>query len=278
MQNIQILNKIDDVPLAAEAFLGQDPIRNNIALGTLVRLRSQPGWSGGTIILAQDDSSITAYAHCIAPYPLVLAQSRPEILTLMAQELRQIGLKLPGLHGSKEAVEGFLQGWPALRDRIKKREAQGLYRLDQVIHPPATGAAFGLASSDEVPTLIAWHKAFAEETGDLALAEPELQRLVEARIQSSDLFVLRREGALLSMASATRTSGSGRALSFIYTPPDSRGRGYAGELTALASEHILRSGFTFCCLFTQLSNPTSNRIYQAVGYRWVDEYTLLTLA
>ena len=61
----------------------------------------------------------------------------------------------------------------------------------------------------------------------------------------------------------------------MYTPPPARGRGYASALVAEASQLQLDAGRRFCFLFTDLANPTSNHIYQAIGYepvRDVDEY------
>jgi len=64
----------------------------------------------------------------------------------------------------------------------------------------------------------------------------------------------------------------------VYTPPEFRGRGYASALVAALSQAMLDAGYHFCTLFTDLANPTSNHIYQAIGYQPVcdtDEYDYL---
>jgi predicted GNAT family acetyltransferase len=53
----------------------------------------------------------------------------------------------------------------------------------------------------------------------------------------------------------------------VYTPPEHRRRGYATALVADLSRHALRTGAERCMLFTDLANPTSNRIYARIGYR-----------
>lgn len=61
----------------------------------------------------------------------------------------------------------------------------------------------------------------------------------------------------------------------MYTPPERRGRGYASNNVAAASQAQLDSGLRFLFLYTDLSNPTSNRIYRDIGYQPVcdvDEY------
>jgi hypothetical protein len=55
----------------------------------------------------------------------------------------------------------------------------------------------------------------------------------------------------------------------VYTPPELRGRGYASALTAHVSAEQLAAGRSFCFLYTDLANPTSNRIYVALGYERV---------
>ena len=60
-------------------------------------------------------------------------------------------------------------------------------------------------------------------------------------------------------------------VSAVYTPPELRGRGYASACVAGASARALAAGADTCVLYTDRSNPTSNRIYQRIGYRPVDD-------
>jgi predicted GNAT family acetyltransferase len=57
----------------------------------------------------------------------------------------------------------------------------------------------------------------------------------------------------------------------VYTPPRFRGHGYASALTATVSQAMLDEGRRFCFLYTDLANPTSNKIYQAIGYKPVTD-------
>jgi predicted GNAT family acetyltransferase len=76
------------------------------------------------------------------------------------------------------------------------------------------------------------------------------------------------------LAGAARPTVNGIAIGPVYTPPQFRGKGYASSLVAKLSQHLLDQGRTFCTLFTDLANPTSNRIYQNIGYRPVCDYTV----
>ena len=76
----------------------------------------------------------------------------------------------------------------------------------------------------------------------------------------------------MSMAARARPMTHGVVVNAVYTPPEMRGRGYASACVGHLSQHLLDSGYQFCCLFTDLSNPTSNNIYQRLGYHPVCDY------
>jgi predicted GNAT family acetyltransferase len=61
----------------------------------------------------------------------------------------------------------------------------------------------------------------------------------------------------------------------VYTPPECRGKGYGSAVTAAASQWALDAGAENVLLFTDLANPTSNSIYQRIGYRPVYDSTEL---
>jgi predicted GNAT family acetyltransferase len=83
------------------------------------------------------------------------------------------------------------------------------------------------------------------------------------------------DGEPVSLAGYGGPTPNGIRIGPVYTPPAYRGRGYASALTAELTSLLLSSGRRFCFLFTDLANPTSNRIYERIGYEPVtdiDEY------
>ena len=57
----------------------------------------------------------------------------------------------------------------------------------------------------------------------------------------------------------------------VYTPPELRGHGYASAVVAALSQRLLDAGHQYCALYTDLANPTSNSIYQKIGYTPVSD-------
>ena len=69
------------------------------------------------------------------------------------------------------------------------------------------------------------------------------------------------------MALKIRPTPHGISVGGVYTPPEQRRHGYASSCVAALSQQLLDAGCEFCSLFTDLGNPTSNDIYQQIGYR-----------
>ena len=67
----------------------------------------------------------------------------------------------------------------------------------------------------------------------------------------------------VSMAGRTRTVAGMVRVAPVYTPPELRGRGYAGAATAAVSQAALDAGVREVVLYTDLANPTSNALYTA---------------
>jgi predicted GNAT family acetyltransferase len=94
-------------------------------------------------------------------------------------------------------------------------------------------------------------------------------------------YVWEDAGEVVAFAGVAGPTPRGIRIGPVYTPPDRRGRGYASNLVAEVSRRQLASGRNFCFLFTDLANPTSNHIYQTIGYVPVvdvDQYSFPTQA
>jgi len=78
----------------------------------------------------------------------------------------------------------------------------------------------------------------------------------------------------VSLAGRNRTAGGQARIGPVYTPPDLRGRGFGGAATAAITQAALDDGAEGVVLFTDLANPTSNTLYQRLGYRPISDWTV----
>jgi predicted GNAT family acetyltransferase len=63
----------------------------------------------------------------------------------------------------------------------------------------------------------------------------------------------------------------------VYTPPELRGRGYAGAVTAAVGRAARDAGAAQVLLFADLANPTSTALYRRLGYRPVTDHVDIAL-
>ena len=124
--------------------------------------------------------------------------------------------------------------------------------------------------------LIAFCRAVApeiESPGD------EAERILARHVAKTMLYFWQdKMGKNVAMAGRVRETPNGASISLVYTPPELRGRGYASRLVAQLSQSLLDGGKSLCNLFTDLSNPTSNHIYQKIGYRPVANTVVYRIA
>lgn len=180
-------------------------------------------------------------------------------------------VEMNGLIADKEWGNVFLDLFHEREFKSRLIMAQGIYRCDRVSMPasrPELG--FRIAEEADVPVVSRWTGEFHDE----AVPEDPVQdweALARDKIRKGVIFLLERNGRPVSMAAWSRDIGTSCAVNLVYTPKDSRRRGYASLVTAKLTEHLLKSGKRETNLFTDLKNPTSNKIYQEIGYEWVCE-------
>jgi hypothetical protein len=113
-----------------------------------------------------------------------------------------------------------------------------------------------------------WNAAFCREAGVPTAATPERLR---GLVQAGEMFLWKIPQPV-SMAVAVQPTPNGIRVSGVYTPPGHRRKGYATALVAALSQRLLDSGRKFCFLFADLANPTSNGIYERIGYEPVCDF------
>ena len=124
------------------------------------------------------------------------------------------------------------------------------------------------ATADDRELLIAWTEAFTEEALHGSPAPGgDAERVVDGRLADENSgFVLWEDDEPVSVAGWGGPTPNGIRVGPVYTPPEQRRKGYASAVTAALSAEQLAAGKRFCFLYTDLANPTSNKIYMDIGY------------
>jgi uncharacterized protein len=128
-----------------------------------------------------------------------------------------------------------------------------------------------LATEADLQVLTDWREAFtAEAVPHEASSREEVESYTRQRFAAArervGTFIWEVDGQPVSMASYGGPTPNSLRIGAVYTPPEYRRRGYASACTAATCDFILSSGRSFATLYTDLANPTSNHIYQAIGF------------
>ena len=150
------------------------------------------------------------------------------------------------------------------------------FRLGALTPPdPMPGGYARVADDGDRELLVDWSAAFARETG---AGDPgRAERAVDDRLSHRGFMLWESAGEPVALAGLTReVAGVVRVLD-VYTPPTHRRRGYGGAITVAVSRAALAAGASAVVLFTDLANPTSNALYQRLGYRPIGDRVVLDL-
>ncbi len=244
---------------------------NHLILGLCAELMHNPetfGPEAPLLFTVEEAGAIVFAALQTPPNKLVLSHTRHTgAIEALAEELSHVERPLPGVIGPRSVAEPFGRYWAARSGgRVEQGMPQRIYQLTAV-HPPAPPPGhLRLATEADRPLLEEWFSAFRAEVYPGA-APSDSQRTVTRWLTSPDRqLYLWEVDAPVAMAGVAGPTPHGIRISAVYTPPAFRRRGYASALVAAISQVQLSAGKRCCFLYADLNNPTSNHVYQAVGF------------
>jgi uncharacterized protein len=264
----------------AEPLLLADEARHNLILGIAGTIRDAPArYPLRSMWLVRDNGEAVVAALRTPPYNLVLARPRSsQALAKLAEAVA--GEELPGVVGTEPEVHAFAELWSersGVPSRVNMR--QGVYALEHVELQPAVPGSARVATAADHGRVLQWWIAFGDEVlHEGGPGREDAEKNVEHKLSSptAGIFLWQHDGEPVSLAGWGGPTPNGIRIGPVYTPPELRGRGYATALTAELSQRLLdgrlfEGGRRFCFLYTDLANPTSNAIYERIGYCRVAE-------
>jgi predicted GNAT family acetyltransferase len=183
--------------------------------------------------------------------------------------------QLPDLIGVSGPVDTVDPAVAAMPDRQQlQRTGIRLFRLDELASPQDVTGEPRPASADDRELLVDWYGAFNREAHAMLRRPAEF---VDRALATGRAWLWWDGGRPVSLAARRPPEAGSARIGPVYTPADCRGQGYASAVTAAATRDILDLG-AIPVLFTDLANPTSNKIYQLLGYYPVEDRVQITFA
>lgn len=264
---------------AAGRFLRSRPAENTVLLSVLEILRARGGAASGDAAplfgwWQPDDGNVRGAFLVTPPYPVLLSPAPLESLEPLARVLASAGRPLAGVNAEPAAAEGFAAAWQQHTGATAETSMrQRLLRLGELVPPaPAPRGRPRAAHAADRDLLVAWLSAFALEAD---VGGRNHEATVDDRLSYGGLTLWEVDGQPVSLAGLTRQVAGMARVGPVYTPPQSRRHGYGAGVTAAVTRRALQAGAREVLLFTDLANPTSNALYQRLGYRPVQDMLVL---
>ena len=262
-----LTDDIDDFLPVAGAFLRSRPALHTMPLTTLTKVPTG-------LLLGRLEEAGAVRAICYrrpSSDRLTLTSVSPARADALAAHLAGLGRTFGGVTAEHDTATAFAAAWqrhtgaaavPGVRVR--------LYRLGTLTSPGPLPAGRGrLLGEPDRAQIIRWCADFATAVGETPAATWADSRYADKHFT----FWETTDGTPVSIAGATSMIGGMIRVDPVYTPAHLRGRGYAGAVTVEVSRAALAAGATDVVLFTNPANPTSNALYQRIGYVPIADFT-----
>lgn len=173
-------------------------------------------------------------------------------------------IKLAGAIGEKKLIEDYSKIYTSQYSIDKTLIG---HRLERLLPIKLDEDKIENCHDSDLEFVAEWLESFGEECnlphrpqGD------ELINLAQQRIKRGSMYKWVVNEKPVSICGEIVSNDYLSKISLVYTPPEFRNNGYAISCVWALSKLILERGQKTICLFTDKSNPTSNKIYSQIGY------------
>ena len=262
---------------ACEAWLCEREVENNLILGLAREVAEQvtvPALKPYFASVRVDGALGGAAFRTISGKVGITRIEHPGAQQALAADAREVEPETTAVIGPEPSAREMAERLAALRGRTAVcYQRQRIHELRTVVVPEAlaAGNCRPAALGDET-TLTPWIAEMLRTMSD----PREPAGVTRERIRTGQLFVWETDRPV-SMAAWMGKTRNGARIALVYTPPERRGRGYATACVTALTQYLLDRGNRYCCLYTDLANPTSNAIYARIGYRPVSDAAVYSL-
>jgi RimJ/RimL family protein N-acetyltransferase len=273
---------IGDFLAHAGDFLRSRPALHTMALTVTEKLRrlgpARDGTPAPIFGYLGQAGEVQAAFYRLPPRGLSVTSLTPEQAEILVAQLTSFGHSLPSVSAEHHTAAAFAEAWRQQTGVESTLRAQlRLHRLSVLAPPEPTPVGRGrLAGERDHEHIIGWCREFAADVGEVVTinaASWPSTRFAEKRYT----FWVTPDGTPVSMAGVTPMVAGQVRVDPVYTPADLRGHGYAAAVTVEVSRAALAAGATDVVLFTDAANPTSNALYQRIGYVPIADWTAFDL-
>lgn len=251
----------------------REPVLNNVLTTQAEAVRDgRRSYDNALWITVLDNGGdVVGAAMHTPPYNLFVCPMPVDAAQQIAEAIAMTRARPAGVSGDTATAREFVRAWQdAVGASARPGMAARIYRLDAVVPPPPVAGWLRVAERVDHDLLVDWINAFLREAvpGE---AHDDVAGVMDGVLADQGGYLWEVDGRPVCYAAARLPAAGVSRIGPVYTPPAHRRRGYAGACVAEVSQRTLDAGAKLCALYTDLSNPTSNGVYQRLGYQPVGD-------
>ena len=261
----------------AGPFLAEGALENNVILGLVRGLKAQP--QADALLLTVDRGNRPCLAAVMTPpFKLLLSAGDADAIPSLVAGVIEAGVPVTGMLGLDDMAAAFADAWRAASGATATpATGMTLYATREAMVPdgvPGTLRAATDADADWVAdAYVAFYDEIEAEEHERRAARPT----AAAMLRRGLIYLWQDDDAPVSMVCFRPVTGDGARIAPVWTPPALRGRRYASAAVGRLTDELLHAGTTWCALFADVANPTSNNIYRRLGYNEACGYRVYDL-
>jgi len=263
-----LYSDVDEFKADVYEILLEDEVYNNLPIGIINGKReTAANWMLSTV--TGNSGVIVLIAICTPPFNLLLSKPKGvDDIGAAADQLiagfKNIDFTPPGILAESSLAQVFASKYRGI-NKSRLKSTLVVMKLDKLVEYHMAPGFFRMLTEDDLSFTPSWEHAFCIDC-DLPLYTPEEN---EARIRSrlgKNTHFIWEDGQPVAQAACGRETPNSAVISWVYTPPEFRGNGYATSVVAEVTKSIFGKGKQYCCLFADAANPVSRNIYRKLGF------------
>ena len=273
--DVRFHSGVDDFGDVALPLYEGDPVRYTVEVSLL--RGDMSSFRDVVFLSVSDGGDVIGVAMRTPPLPLLCSGIPIHAMGPVVSALRET--PVPAVRGVRDVAEAFAAAWTSVTgEHATLTTEERLYRLDTLVAPVVAGSARP-TTEDDLAVVGPWIDEFhVVEFGEESNVEAAAEMVRRAQAAGNQFLLWEHDGVPVSVGGVRRPSCAMSRIGPVFTPTELRGNGFGSAVTAACAQWAGARGATEVLLFTDLANPTSNRIYQRIGFRPVTDFARIDFA
>jgi len=225
-----------------------------------------------------DDDVYLLFCKMTATHGLVLfaagKEKHVEAVHTLADYLADDGFLVGEIRGSNELCVHFIEQYTKrVEGAFVKTTEMDIMELRCLNEVKLAEGNQRLARGDEAHLVADWMIESQLEAKSSEMDYEAMLKKAAQYINDNKVYFFEKDDMIVSMVIKDRKLVNGVLLSYVYTPVEYRGEGYAAANVYYLSKALLDEGNEFCTMMVDRRNPLSVRSYEKIGYQVLEDIT-----